>query len=892
MKFAQLDDRLIRLQPDTYSMIAAWRLAARREKVRCLRCGAPLRLYAGVSFDPHFLHPDGSTCDWQSLDEPPAEWLATEASPAIRAAFSALAASLETAAAAEAPALSAPASTAIGGGAEITAIPGAGAGSTARSRGNAGSEPGVSAAVAGAAAIASGTSATETGAGATAHEAAASVHEASASAHGAAASAGEASTFATAAPVFAVNTTEENETLTIGSFRLPKKRTIHETGSGTVPPPPPPKPALFRKRLVPKKAIEHLAERHDEPLHPHQREAVLTTDGPLLILAGAGSGKTRVMTARTSHLIRELGLSPRQIMVVTFTTKAAEEIKIRLARQLPVQQARELVAGTFHSIFYRMLLFHQPERWDQQKLLKKDWQKWRLLRESTVMGTHSEIGPRKENEAMDALAVISRWKNEYVLPEQAGLREACDDAERLAQLLYPHYEEAKRRTGWFDFDDMLIGCYELLRDHPDILQRYQERITHVMIDEFQDINRIQYETVKLLAAPQNNLCVIGDDDQSIYGFRGSDPQYILGFTNDFPQAKTITLEVNYRSHSAIVGLGFSLIGHNRARWQKECLSFHSEEGETYLFEPDDEEEQAARIVDEISHRIREGTPVGECAVLYRTHESARPVLERLSEAGIPFHYSQEEESFYQRQTVRWALAYLRLSLDPDDSAALKEVLPTLYISQEMWNAVRSQAILEDVPILHVLPRMNQWKPFQRKHLKTIAEILAASASCPPSQALELILEDGKLRDYLKKRAKERDGGRERWSEELQQLLAAAKRHESIGGFLQYIERMVQQEKEWREVQPLPGEGVHVLSIHRAKGLEFDHVFLPDLVEGSLPHEYALDAVRKGNNAALEEERRLLYVAITRARYSLSVGIPRERFGRKTRPSRFISEMGR
>lgn len=874
MKFAQLDDRLIRLQPDTYSMIAAWRLAARREKVRCLRCGAPLRLYAGVSFDPHFLHPEGSTCDWEALDEPPAEWLVSEAPPAIRAAF---AASLETAAATEALSHSGTGAAAIGGAVDIAATSGAD-NNGARTRGRADSQPAESASSAEASTAGNGVSAFANGTSATAN--------------GASATANVASTLQNDAAVPASQTDEEDDTITVGAFRLPKKRSIHEAGSVTVPPPAQPKPALFRKRLVPKKAIEHLAERHDEPLHPHQREAMLTTDGPLLILAGAGSGKTRVMTARTSHLIRELGLSPRQIMVVTFTTKAAEEIKHRLARQLPAQQARELVAGTFHSIFYRMLLFHQPERWDQQRLLKKDWQKWRLLRESNAMNMHAEIGPRKENEVMDALAVISRWKNEYLLPQQAGLREANDDAERLAQLLYPHYEEAKRRTGWFDFDDMLIGCYELLRHHPDILQRYQERITHVMIDEFQDINRIQYETVKLLAAPQNNLCVIGDDDQSIYGFRGSDPQYILGFTKDFPQAKTITLEVNYRSRSAIVGLGFSLIGHNRARWQKDCLSFHSEEGETYLFEPDDEEEQAARIVDEISHRIREGTPVGECAVLYRTNESARPILERLSEAGIPFHYSQEEESFYQRQTVRWALAYLRLSLDPDDSAALKEILPTLYISQEMWNAVRSRAILEDVPILHVLPGMNHWKPFQRKALKTITEILAACASCPPAQALELICEDGKLRDYLKKRAKERDGGRERWSEELQQLIAAAKRHDSVGGFLQYIDRMVQQEKEWREVQPLPGEGVHVLSIHRAKGLEFDHVFLPDLVEGSLPHEYALDAVRKGNNAALEEERRLLYVAITRARYSLSVGIPRERFGRKTRPSRFISEMGR
>ncbi|EJL31625.1 ATP-dependent helicase, partial [Brevibacillus sp. BC25] len=683
---------------------------------------------------------------------------------------------------------------------------------------------------------------------------------------------------------------DEENTPTIGSFRLPKKRTI---GTSTTPPPPAPKPPVFRKRLMPKKTISHMAEQmRDQSLHPGQQQAVHATEGPFLILAGAGSGKTRVMTARTTHLISDLGVKPNQIMVVTFTTKAADEIRQRIARQLPAGQARELIAGTFHSIFYRMLLHHQPERWDQQRLLKKDWQKWRLMRETGALLGHDDLATLKETEITEALGIISRWKNEYIRPQEVAYREATNDAEKRAIQLYPLYEATKKKHQWFDFDDMLIGCYEMLRDDPGLLRRYQERITYVMVDEFQDINRIQYETVKLLAAPQNNLCVIGDDDQSIYGFRGSDPQYILGFTKDFPQASTFTLEVNYRSHSSIVSLGYSLIGHNRERWAKECQSFHREEGDTYLFEPEDEEEQASRIVDEIIHRREQGAILGECAILYRTNESARPILERLSEAGIPFHYTQEEDSFYQRQTVRWTLNYLRLALNPDDTDALKEILSTLYISAEMWNALRSQAIIEDKPILHVLPHLTQLKPYQRKHMQQINEILTACKDISPAQALELIYEDGKLRDYLKKRAKDREDGRERWSDELQQILAASKRHATISDFLAYIDQMARQEKEWRNMRPLPDEAVHVLSIHRAKGLEYDHVFLPDLVEGALPHEYTLDELRKGGSGALEEERRLLYVAITRARRSLCIGIPRERFGRKTRTSRFIAEMGR
>ncbi|MED1781971.1 UvrD-helicase domain-containing protein [Brevibacillus fortis] len=803
MNYALLDNKPILLLPENYNRIPFWRMAARQDKVRCPVCASALRLHAGISFEPHFFHPEGAECPLLTENGPaPLDSLQAIDEMAATAFQAVLATTVEK----------------------------------DHSEDN------------------------------TQEPLAFSTKEHS-----------EASL-------------DEENTTAIGSFRLPKKRTI---GSSTTPPPPAPKPPVFRKRLMPKKTISHMAEQmRDQPLHPGQQQAVHATEGPFLILAGAGSGKTRVMTARTTHLICELGVKPNQIMVVTFTTKAADEIRQRIARQLPAGQARELIAGTFHSIFYRMLLHHQSDRWDQQRLLKKDWQKWRLMRETGALLGHDDLAALKETEITEALGIVSRWKNEYILPQEVAYREASNDAEKRAIQLYPLYEATKKKHHWFDFDDMLIGCYEMLRDDPGLLRRYQDRITYVMVDEFQDINRIQYETVKLLAAPQNNLCVIGDDDQSIYGFRGSNPQYILGFTKDFPQASTFTLEVNYRSHSSIVSLGYSLIGHNRERWAKECQSFHREEGDTYLFEPEDEEEQASRIVDEIIHRREQGAILGECAILYRTNESARPILERLSEAGIPFHYTQEEDSFYQRQTVRWTLNYLRLALNPDDTDALKEILSTLYISAEMWNALRSQAIIEDKPILHVLPHLTQLKPYQRKHMQQINEILTACKDVPPAQALELIYEDGKLRDYLKKRAKDREDGRERWSDELQQILAASKRHASISDFLAYIDQMARQEKEWRTMRPLPDEAVHVLSIHRAKGLEYDHVFLPDLVEGALPHEYTLDELRKGGSGALEEERRLLYVAITRARRSLCIGIPRERFGRKTRTSRFIAEMGR
>lgn len=770
MKFAQLDNETILLNEHTYQRISAWRISSARGQIRCPGCGCPLRLVAGVSFEPFFQHQEGSACSLQGMELPP---------EALKKAVQ-----MEAAAAADEQA--------------------------------------------------------------------------------------------------------QDEPVTVGAFRLPQKRSIAAPQSNA-----PAEPYRFRKRLVPKHQIEHLTERLAEPLHPEQLRAVVTTEGPLLILAGAGSGKTRVMTARTAHLIRERGVDPRSIMVVTFTTKAADEMKLRLAKQLSPGQARELITGTFHSIFYRMLLHHQAERWDQRRLLKQDWQKRRFLRETGVLQQETELQHLKESELEEALSMISRWKNEYLLPTQVSFQEFAAEEEKRAQTLYPLYEEAKCRHGWFDFDDMLIGCYQLLQDHPEILRRYQERIGYLMIDEFQDINRIQYETVKLLAAPQNNLCVIGDDDQSIYGFRGSDPQYILGFTNDYPQAQSITLEVNYRSRSAIVGLGYSLIGNNRARWKKEFKSFHAEEGENYLFFPEDEEEQASRIVDEISYQLQNGASLGQFAILFRTYESTRPVLERLMDAGIPFQFVHEEESFYEKQAVRWALGYLRLAVNRDDATALRDILATLYISGEQWNALRSQSILDDVPLLDALPRLPQLKGFQRSHLQKVVEILTELPRCSPVLALELIYEDCKLRDYVKKRMKERsDAAADRWSDELQQLLAAAKRHASLNDFLTHVETILYKEKELRKLRPAAEEAIQVLSIHRAKGLEFDTVFLIDLVEGALPHEYALDEARKRGSDAMEEERRLLYVAITRARHTLCIGIPQERFGRKTRASRFVDEMGR
>ncbi|MCR8940023.1 ATP-dependent helicase [Brevibacillus laterosporus] len=684
---------------------------------------------------------------------------------------------------------------------------------------------------------------------------------------------------------------DQSNDVMVGGFRLPKGRSIASPATTVTQAPATPVKS-FRTLIAPKQRTQVLEERYHSALHPAQEQAVTCTEGPLLILAGAGSGKTRVMTARTAHLITQMNIDPRSIMVVTFTTKAAGEIKRRLMKSLPSHQSSALIAGTFHSLFYRMLLFHQPERWDQQRLLKQEWQKRKFLRETGAIA-QMENPIVKESDFEAVMSIISRWKNEYITPSDAQLLSVDSSEEKQAQELYPLYEKLKKQHGWFDFDDMLIGCYEMLKDDPHILSLYQGRIRYIMIDEFQDINRVQYETVKLLASPENNLCVIGDDDQSIYGFRGSDPRYILGFTADYPNAKTISLEVNYRSRSSIVGLGYSLIGNNRTRWKKELKSFHQEEGSCYLFQPADEEEQASRIVDEMKLRLQNGAQPHQFALLFRTYESTRPLLERLSEADIPFSFTREDEPFYSKQVVRWALGYLRLVVDRENESALREILPTLYLSPTVWNDIRSQSILNNCSQLTVLPELTHLKTFQRAQIRKVVDTLSSLHNATPAHALETIYEDLKLRDYVKKRDKDRpERDQERSTDELRQLLVSAKRHASIRDFIMYIDEMVKKEAEWRKQPQNNNNSVQMLSIHRAKGLEFDTVFLVDVVEGAIPHDFAMDQARQGNKDAIEEERRLMYVAVTRARHDLFIGVPTERFGRKTRMSRFVSEMGR
>ena len=607
-----------------------------------------------------------------------------------------------------------------------------------------------------------------------------------------------------------------------------------------------------------------------------QLEAVTTIDGPLLVLAGAGSGKTRVLTTRALYMMEKQGIDPGSIMLVTFTSKAAQEMKHRLSEHA-VHGAGRLVCGTFHSIFYKILMHSDPERWNGQHLIKWDWQK-----EQYIKTAGRDLGLNEKEFPYDqALQQISYWKNTYLT---AGEIKPADEFEEQVLTLYKNYEEMKSAQGQFDFDDMLIKCYELFSENPELLKAYQARFEYFLVDEFQDINPVQYELLKMLSSRTNQLCVVGDDDQSIYAFRGSDPSFILNFKHDFPGAKIVTLAENYRSSHEIVASANSVISKNKQRHQKAMNAQYQNDTPPLFFFPFDEEEEATLVVNDMKEKLESGAKPGDFAVLYRTHTSGRAIFERLAQSSIPFTIEQEGLSFYERRMVKSLLAYLRLGLNPDDSAAIVHVMSALFIKQSALNDLKAFSITHDCTFVEALAKLQSLQPFQKAKIKKIVPLFKKLRLMRPAAAIDVIEKEMGFSDFLKKRGNE-GNAIEKGSDDLKDVRVLAGKFETIAELLEHADHMTAKSKEWR--QKRDPHAVQLMTVHRAKGLEYEHVYILGAVDGGLPHDFALDSFRKGDEKPIEEERRLMYVAMTRARTSLSVSVPQYRRGRRAIPSRFI-----
>jgi len=632
-------------------------------------------------------------------------------------------------------------------------------------------------------------------------------------------------------------------------------------------------------------------------LNPAQYDAVTTLSGPMLVLAGAGSGKTRVVTYRIAELIRNRVRPPR-ILAVTFTNKAALEMQQRAAARLGKRMKTQPEISTFHSLCVRILRRHIKQlgypagfaiydRGDQESVARS------ALREIRVDTATLRPG--------DLLNSISRWKTASILPSQAASM-AQTDREHLAAAAYRRYQNALKAAGAVDFDDLLLCTEELFRRFSEVRQAEADRFDHLLVDEYQDTNGSQYRIVKALAQGHRNLCVVGDDDQSIYGWRGAEVTHILRFKHDWPEAKVVRLDINYRSTREILHWANTLIRFNKLRHDKQLQATCS--GETpRILQLDDEVAEAETVVAEIKSRIeQQRRQPREIAILFRTNEQPRQFETELRLNEVPY-ILLGSTSFYDRKEVRDVMAYLKVLLNPRDEVSLLRIIntPPRGIGRATVGKLMDQAIEQGKPLWEVLPRAGSINGIPSSAIGAVEDFRSLIAQHrkrlkekSPVDLVRAIVRRINYREELSRLYPNVDEQEGRWAavEELVNAAAAYCRRSNrptLGGFLQEAALTETNDQDDKESQ-LDRNAVALMTLHCAKGLEFKEVYMVGMEEGLLPHRRSVAEA----GAAIDEERRLCYVGVTRAqrRLTLTMALGRHKWGkvRPTKPSRFLYEL--
>src|SRR5437899_11964842 len=631
-----------------------------------------------------------------------------------------------------------------------------------------------------------------------------------------------------------------------------------------------------------------------DPLNPEQRAAVTHPAGPLLILAGAGSGKTRVLTHRIAYLIRDLGVAPRAILAVTFTNKAAKEMRGRRQKLVGDAALADLTAGTFPAFCARLLRRDGPAvGLDRGFAIYDEADQRALLRQA--MG---DAGVSERLFSPGAVgAVISGAKNELRGPADLA-NEARGQLDRVAATVWRRYEELLRENNAVDFDDLLLFAVRILATSDKALERWQDRYEYLLVDEYQDTNRAQYELLRYLAGFRQNLAVVGDDDQSVFSWRGADVRNILDFERDYPNATVVKLEQNYRSTQRILDAAWSVVRNNAARKEKRLWTDRSGGADVVLLQAYDEEHEAQVVAREIERLQREGEAHGtrDVAVLYRTNAQSRPIEDTFRAFGLAYQIVGGV-SFYQRREVKDTLAYLRLIRNPQDAFALARVLNTpprglgdktraALLAAAREHELSGGEALEKSEMRNTIPRR------QQDALVAFGKVMTRLRGAAERLALPQLLDEVTAltgyEAYLKDGSEE---GEERWAN-VQELRTLAEefislpQDEQLPSFLEQI-ALVSDVDEYQDAKP----SATLITMHAVKGLEFPIVFMTGMEEGVFPHARAIDS---GSEAELEEERRLCYVGITRAKDRAYPTYARRRslFGRTNMnpPSRFLMEL--
>lgn len=622
-------------------------------------------------------------------------------------------------------------------------------------------------------------------------------------------------------------------------------------------------------------------------LNAPQREAVLTTEGPVLMLAGAGTGKTAALTARLAHLIATRRAWPSEILCVTFTNKAAREMRERVGRHIGDAVEGMPWLGTFHSIGARMLRRHAElvglesnytiiDTDDQIRLLKQ------LIQENDV--------DEKRWPARQLAGLLDRWKNRGLNPGDLDAVENESYANGRGAQFYKLYQDRLKTLNACDFGDLLLHILNIFRTHHDVLAQYQQRFKYILVDEYQDTNQVQYLWLRLLAQTRKNICVVGDDDQSIYSWRGAEVANILKFEKDFPGAAVVKLEQNYRSTPQILAAASGLINANSERLGKTLWTELPPGEKVRIIGVWDAPEEARRVGEEIERLESEGAPLDQIAILVRAQYQTREFEDRFIQIGLNYRIVGGFR-FYERAEIRDALAYLRVIAQPADDLAFERIYnqPKRGLGAKTLEAMRRHARQLQMPLAAASLDLCDTDELPARARNNLVALLGQfvhwreqADKVTPSELLRSVLAESGYEDMLQKDRSAESAGR---LENLTELARAMEEYETLGDFLEHVSLVMDNERAG------DGEKVTIMTMHAAKGLEFDHVFLPGWEEGVFPSQRAID---EGGLASLEEERRLAYVAITRAKRRCTIlhAANRRIYGQWTSsiPSRFIEDL--
>lgn len=604
-------------------------------------------------------------------------------------------------------------------------------------------------------------------------------------------------------------------------------------------------------------------------LNQAQLEAVTHKDRPCMVLAGPGSGKTTVITQRIECLIQKHKVNPEEILVITFSKAAAKEMKERFLR-LHQGQTAPVTFGTFHGIYYGILKW--AYRLTADNIFSEE-QKYQLIHQIVE---HMNIDMDDEKDFLQGIvAEISNVKSNRIdLSEYHAIN--CQD--NMFAQIFQSYENERKARKKIDFDDMLILTYELFQKRPDVLKLWQAKFRYILVDEFQDVNQVQYDVVRMLALPENNLFIVGDDDQSIYQFRGAKPEIMLGFQKDYPEAKRIVLDVNYRSTKSIVSAAGRVIAHNQKRYQKNIFTTNEQGVPVHIQELKHPIEESKYVVKEIQEALRTGIPAEEIAVLFRTNIEARTLIETCMEYSLPFQMKEHIPNLYEHFIAKNLIAYMKMAMGERSRSTFLSIMnrPNRYFHRDCVE--KGQVSFEE---LRKLYEDKEWMLDRIDQLELDFRILQRMA---PYGAIQYIRKHIGYDEFLNEYAHARKIKIEDLQDVVREIEERAKEFKTIEEWFAHIEQYTEEIKRQKEFAKDNPDAISLMTMHGAKGLEFHTVFIIGANEGISPYKKA------ETKEELEEERRMFYVAMTRAKKRLVISYTKEKNGKRIDSSRYIWEL--